>query len=100
MNKQELQCLNLSEILDMVGIDSEFQDAFVEFADWEYSDGVHVLLHASKVKGRLKDFVFSEFSEITDPEGEPIDDTVVRKNIDELLHKDNVPSFSLIDIAS
>jgi hypothetical protein len=100
MNKQELECLNLSEILDMVGIDSDFRDAFIEFADWEYSEGVHVLLHASKVKGRLKDYVFSEFSEITDPDGETIDDSVVRKNIEELLHKDQVAPFSLIDIAS
>jgi hypothetical protein len=99
MNKQELQCLNLSEILDMVGIDSEFQDAFIEFANWEYSEGEHVLLHASKVKGRLKDYVFSEFAEIT-CEGEPIDDSVVRKSIEEVLHKDHIAPFSLIDIAS
>ena len=100
MNKQELQCLNLSEILDLVGINSDLQEAFIEFADWEYSEGVHVLVHASRVKGRLKDYVFSEFSEITDSDDEPIDDTVVRKNIDELLHKDKVPPCSLIDIAS
>ena len=100
MNKQELQCLNLSEILDMVGIDSDFQDAFIEFANWEFSEGEHVLLHASKVKGRLRDYVVSEFADITDPEGETINDSVVRKNIDELLHKDQVAPFSLIDIAS
>lgn len=90
----------LSEVLNCIGIDTDFQESFIEFCDWEHTDEAEaVLFSPRKVKTKLTEFVYMEFSDLTDSSGNEIDDSEVRKNIDNLFKKD-LSKDILIDIAN
>lgn len=89
----------LTDIFYDCGIDTKFAESFVTWADWEFCEGEHVLVQARKVRPQLISYVVYDFAEIEDTDGGQINDTKVRKEIEnyfiEHLQKD-----SLIDIAN
>ena len=89
----------LTDIFHDCGIDTKFAESFVTWADWEFCEGEHVLVQARKVRPQLISYVVYDFSEIEDTDGEQIDDTVVRKEIENYFAK-HLYEGSLIDIAN
>jgi hypothetical protein len=94
-----VECWKLTDIFYDCGIDTKFAESFVTWADWEFCEGEHVLVYARKVRPQLISYVVYDFSEIEDINGEQIDDTVVRKEIENYF-KNHLEKDSLIDIAN
>ncbi len=89
----------LTDIFYDCGIDTKFAESFVTWADWEFCEGEHVLVYARKVIPQLISYVVYDFAEIEDTDGEQIDDTKVRKEIDNYF-KNHLEKDTLIDIAN
>jgi hypothetical protein len=89
----------LTDIFYDCGIDTKFAESFVTWADWEFTEGEHVLVYARKVIPQLISYVVYNFTVIADTNGEQIDDTVVRKEIENYFVQ-HLYEGSLIDIAN
>jgi hypothetical protein len=89
----------LTDILYDCGISTKFAESFVTWADWEFCEGEHVLVQARRLRPQLISYVVYDFAEIEDTDGEQIDDTVVRKEIENYF-KNHLEKDSLIDIAN
>lgn len=89
----------LTDIFYDCGIDTKFAESFVTWADWEFSEGDHVLVQARKVRSQMISYVVYDFAEIEDTDGKQIDDTVVRKEIENYF-LNHLQKDSLIDIAN
>ncbi len=89
----------LTDIFYDCGIDTKYAESFVTWADWEFCEGEHVLVQARKVRTQLNSYVVYDFAEIEDTDGEQIDDTKVRKEIQNY-DAQHLYEGSLIDIAN
>ena len=89
----------LTDIFHDCGIDTKFAESFVTWADWKFTEGEHVLVYARTVIPQLISYVVYNFTVIEGTNGEQIDDTVVRKEIENYFAK-HLYEGSLIDIAN